>query len=144
MPALNFHPRFEIPIREGWKRQTIRRRRQRAVQAGDLLTLFVGQRTAACRRICPDVRCTDVLEIEIRFGDGGQIDRIVTDGIRVRDHDAFALLDGFEDGNDMAGFFRAVHGPLQVFDGIVIEWAMPRPVLAASLGAGRAGLRRAA
>ena len=130
MVALNFNPRFEIAIREGWKKQTIRRPRERNIRPGDILTLLVGQRTPDCRRICHDVLCSDVLAIEITFGDDFGIDRIMTDGVPVRDLDAFAVRDGFIDSDDMAAFFKQVHGPLQVFKGIVIEWSMPRPMWA--------------
>ena len=127
MVAFDFDPRFETAIREGWKTQTIRKARERNAQPGDLLQLYVGQRTPDCRRICPDVRCTDVLSIEITFGDDFGIDRIVTDGIPVKSLDDFALRDGFTDSDDMAAFFKEKYGPLQVFRGVVIEWAAPRP-----------------
>jgi len=127
MVALDFDPRFEMAIREGWKTQTIRKSRDRNARPGDLLQLYVGQRTPDCRRICPDVRCTDVLSIEITFGDDFGIDRIVTDGVPVRDLDAFAVRDGFTDSDDMAAFFKAKHGPMEIFHGYVIEWSMPRP-----------------
>lgn len=131
MVAIDFDARFETAIREGWKTQTIRRPRERNPRPGDLLQLFTGMRTADCRRICPDVRCTDVLSIEITFGDDFVIDRIVTDGVPVKDLDAFAVRDGFTDSDDMATFFKAKHGPLEVFRGFVIEWAAPRPADAA-------------
>lgn len=127
MVALDFDPRFEMAIREGWKTQTIRKPRERNVRPGDLLQLFTGQRTPDCRRICPDVRCTDVLAVEISFGDNFGIDRIVTDGVPVMDLDAFAVRDGFTDSDDMAAFFKQKHGPMEIFRGYVIEWSMPRP-----------------
>lgn len=126
MVAIDFDPRFEAAIREGWKTQTIRKPRERNVRPGDLLQLYVGMRTADCRRICADVRCTDVLSIEITFGEDLGIDRIVTDGIPIKDLDAFAVRDGFTDSDDMAAFFKRIHGPLEVFHGFVIEWSMPR------------------
>ena len=127
MFAFDFDPRFETAIREGWKTQTIRKARERNAQPGDLLQLYVGQRTPDCRRICPDVRCTDVLSIEITFGDDFGIDRIVTDGVPVKSLDDFALRDGYTDSDDMAAFFKEKYGPLLVFRGFVIEWAAPRP-----------------
>lgn len=125
MAVIHFDPRFEAAIREGCKTQTIRSPRQRPVRPGDILTLLTGQRTPECRRICHDVRCTDVLSIEITFGDDGGIDRIVTDGVPVKDLDAFAVRDGFTDSDDMAAFFKRMHGSLEVFHGFVIEWSMP-------------------
>lgn len=126
MAVINFDPRFETAIREGWKTQTIRKPRQRAIRPGEILTLLTGQRTPNCRRICHDVNCTDVLSIEITFSADGGIDRIVTDGVPVKDLDAFAVQDGFVDSDDMAAFFKRMHGPLEVFHGVVIEWSMPR------------------
>lgn len=128
MVAFNFNARFETAIREGWKTQAIRRgRRVRNVRPGEVLQLFVGQRTPDCRRICPDVRCTDVMTIQITFGEDFGIVRIVTDGVPVKDLDAFAVRDGFIDSGDMARFFKETYGPLEVFHGLVIEWAAPRP-----------------
>lgn len=126
MVAINFNSRFETPIREGWKTQAIRKAREQQPKPGDMLQLFTGMRTPDCRRICPDVRCTDMLSIEISFGEDFGIDRIVTDGVPVLDLDAFAVRDGFIDSDDMAAFFKRIHGPLQVFKGLVIEWSMPR------------------
>lgn len=111
MVAYSFKSRFEAPIREGWKTQTIRAARERHARPGEMLQLFIGMRTAHCRKICPDVRCTDVMKVIITFGDDGGIDRIVTDGVPVRDLDAFAIQDGFKDSDDMAAFWRAEHGP---------------------------------
>lgn len=127
MVAFNFNPRFEVAIREGWKTQTIRRgRKGRNVRPGDELQLFVGQRTPDCRMICPAVRCTDVMAIQIHFAKDGGIDRIVTDGVPVMNLDDFATRDGFTDSDDMAAFWRASYGPQELFHGLVIEWAMPR------------------
>ena len=122
MPVINFDPRFEVAIREGWKTQTIRSPRVRPILPGDILTLLTGQRTPECRRICHDVCCTDVLSIEITFGDDGCI---VIDGVPVNDLDDFAVRDGFSDSDDMATFFKRMHGPLEMFHGFVIEWSMP-------------------
>lgn len=126
MVAYSFKPRFEIPIAEGWKTQTIRGPRERHARPGEMLQLFVGQRTAHCRKICPDVRCTEVMKIIIEFDADGFIERIETDGVAARDLDAFAQRDGFRDAEEMAEFWAAEHGHLRVFQGVLIEWASPR------------------
>lgn len=126
MVAYSFKPRFDVPIREGWKTQTIRAGRKRHARPGEMLQLFVAMRTAQCRKICEDVRCTEVLQVEITFGEDGGIDRIETDGVPVMDLDAFAVRDGFTDSDDMAAFWCAEHGPVEVFHGTLIEWAAPR------------------
>lgn len=128
MVAYSFNQRFEIAIREGWKTQTIRAGRLRHAKPGELLQLFVGMRTASCRRICEDVRCTDVMLIQIDFDTEGEIDCIMTDHVRVRDVDAFAVRDGFTDASDMAAFWRRQNGqrPDTNFTGYLIEWAAPK------------------
>lgn len=125
MVAYSFRARFEAPIREGWKTQTIRGHRTRHARAGEMLQLFVGMRTAHCRRICADVRCTAVMALEIDFAPDGAILRITTDQVPVRDLDAFAIQDGFQDAGDMAAFWVREHGPLHQFLGVLIEWAAP-------------------
>ena len=126
MVAYSFKPRFEAPIREGWKTQTIRRARDRHARPGEMIQLYVGMRTAQCRKICPDVRCTEVMKIVISFDGDGGIERIITDGVPVRDLDAFAVRDGFKDSDDMADFWRSVHGPVGLWHGVIIEWSSPR------------------
>lgn len=126
MVAYSFKPRFEVDIREGWKTQTIRRARDRHARPGEMLQLFVGMRTAQCRKICPDVRCTEVMKIVISFDGDGGIERIITDGVVVRDLDAFAVRDGFKDADDMADFWRSEHSPVGLWHGVIIEWAAPK------------------
>jgi len=128
MVAYSFNPRFEMAVREGWKTQTIRAGRLRHARPGELIQLYVGLRTQHCRKICEDVRCTDVLQIAIHFDSQGEIVRIETDKVPVRDLDAFALRDGFVDARDMAAFWREQNGQLpdSIFSGYLIEWAAPR------------------
>lgn len=129
MVAYSFAPRFEVAIREGWKTQTIRAGRARHARPGEMVQLFCGMRTAHCRKIVPDVRCTEVMNITILFDGEGEIDRIKTDGLVVRDLDAFAIRDGFTDASDMAEFWRRTHGKVGAFHGVIIEWAAPRSEL---------------
>ena len=126
MVAYSFKARFEMPIREGWKTQTIRAERARHARPGEMLQLFVGMRTRHCRKIVADVRCTDVMAIVISFDGDGAIGRIITDGVPVRDLDAFAVQDGFKDADEMADFWRREHTPVGLWHGVVIEWAAPR------------------
>lgn len=128
MVAYSFKPRFEFAVREGWKTQTIRRARDRHARPGELLQLFVGMRTAQCRKICPDVRCTAVMKIVISFDGEGGIERIIAGGQPVADLDAFAQRDGFEDADDMSDFWRAEHGPVGLWHGVLIEWSAPKEI----------------
>jgi hypothetical protein len=127
MVAYSFKRRFLVPIREGWKTQTIRAARDRHARPGEMLQLFVGMRTRHCEKILPDVRCIEVCKVVIQFDGEGEIDRITTDGLPVRDLDAFAVRDGFTDASDMAAFWRSEHGPREVFHGVLVEWAAPMP-----------------
>jgi len=130
MVAYSFNPRFIEPIRQGLKTQTIRSYSEaRQPRPGQLLQLYTGMRTKHCRRILPDVPCLTVMKVQITF-DIGQpplIGRIVTDGVPVRDLDAFAIRDGFTDIEDMSAFWRDMHPQACAtgFDGILIEWARP-------------------
>jgi hypothetical protein len=125
MVAYSFKPQFEVAIREGWKTQTIRAR-DRHARPGEMVQLFVGLRMAQCRKICPDVRCTEVMKIVVGFDNDGAIERILIDGVPVRDLDAFAVRDGFRDAHDMADFWRSEHCPVGLWHGVIIEWAAPR------------------
>jgi hypothetical protein len=128
MVAYSFNPRFIEPIRQGLKTQTIRRYSEaRQPRPGQLLQLCTGMRTPHCQRILPDVPCLDVMQVEIAFREG-EIARVVTDGVPVRDLDAFALRDGFVDAVDMWSFWRDHHPETTVtrcFRGVLIEWARP-------------------
>ena len=74
------------------------------------------------------MRCTDVMLIQIDFDIEGEIDCIMTDHVRVRDVDAFAVRDGFTDASDMAAFWRQQNGQRRdtSFTGYLIEWAAPK------------------
>ena len=127
MVAYSFNPRFEVAVREGWKTQTIRAARKRHARPGEMLQLFCGMRTAQCRKICEDVRCTEVMKVVITFdGGSGMIDNIFTDDVKVRDREAFAVRDGFTDLDDMSQFWLKSHSHIWIFQGVLIEWAAPR------------------
>lgn len=127
MVAYSFKKQFIEPIRAGFKTQTIRAPRKRHARPGEPISLFWGMRTAHCARIIPDPRCTDVMAIDIMFNRARIIDAILTDGIRVRDLDAFAIRDGFTGIIDMSEFWALTHNqlPLSHFTGVLIEWAAP-------------------
>jgi hypothetical protein len=127
MVAYSFQKRFTDPIRQGYKRQTIRRQSfKRHARVGELIQLYTAMRTSRCARILPDVVCTDVCPVLIRFDDAMRITRIETAGIPVIDLDGFAIRDGFTDLEDMGAFWEHTNGPMTHFEGVLIEWAMPR------------------
>ena len=124
MVAYSFQRRFVPLIRAGVKLQTIRAERERHARPGERLQLFTGMRTAHCMKIMHDPVCTMVLPCRISFA-SGRIARIETGQVPVRDLDHFAVLDGFADIDDMTHFWLERHGT-KAFQGVVIEWAMPR------------------
>ncbi len=133
MVAYSFFPRFFEPIRQGIKTQTIRANGlRRHARPGELLQLYTGMRTVHCKLIIPATPCLDVMKIMIVFATGIRdglpvIGKIRTDGINVRDLDAFAIRDGFADIEDMSAFWRENHPETvrEGFCGVLIEWARP-------------------
>ena len=132
MVAYSFAPRFEVPIRQGWKTQTIRQGRKRHARPGEMLQLFCGMRTQHCRRIVADVQCLYVMPLRIDFDASGLIIAIQNDWALVPDLEAFAISDGFIGIDDMSVFWGRAHGQMNRFDGVLIVWATPmeRPDLA--------------
>lgn len=134
MVAYSFQSRFVPLIRAGLKTQTIRADRKRHARPGERLQLFTAMRTRFCERIVPDPVCTAVLPVAISWNDtysgenllhAPRIARIEVGMIPVRDLDSFVTLDGFSGIDDMTAFWLAHHGA-RPFEGVVIEWAMPR------------------
>lgn len=119
MVALNFSPQFAGEVEIGKKKQTIRQKAR--AKAGDLLQLYVGQRTKACRRLGV-ATCIDVTYV-------GLTERGVTLGDRERfpfDIDQFARADGFKDYADMWSWFSKRY-KTNSFTGHIIRWGQIRP-----------------
>ncbi len=140
-PTASF-PRFGTPIREGWKTQTIRAAgKRRHARPGELIQLYCGLRTPACRKIVPDVRCTDVMAVEITFArfpdDSPVIKRIHTDGVPCATPTPSPCETASPTPNDMAAFWRPITpGALAAgFKGVLIEWRMPRVAQALEVAA---------
>lgn len=114
MVAINFSAQFASDVECGKKRQTIRRTKRCA--AGDLLRLYTGQRTKACRLLREAV-CRDVTYV-------GLTERGVTLGDRDRfphDIDELAQQDGFRDYAAMWAWFSERYRT-NSFTGYVIRW----------------------
>lgn len=126
MVAYSFNSRFEAAIKSGTKAQTIRAPRARHARPGELLQLYCGMRTTACRRIMPDQICTTVSRVSITFDSGGKglIERIYVEGARVRSLDDFARQDGFADIREMTAFWLNNHPETAAlgFIGVLIQW----------------------
>ena len=144
MPAYSFQPRFVEPIRAGTKGGTIRlaRRQPRRGQfqrssnrpgghayPDEMLALYCRQRHPGGFLI-DRKKCLAVEPIElffegsaptprIAFGDPASDRRFIAGPLL----DAFAVFDGFENFEDMAGFWRSTHGADIVgFAGWHIRW----------------------
>lgn len=123
MVAYDFKPRFVPLIEAGLKAQTIRAPRAKPhAQPGDVLQLYTGMRTKACRLIRTAV-CTQVQCIELSFTD--DCITVSTSATALafagRAADRFARLDGFVDWADMRAFWKAEHGD-EDFAGVLIRW----------------------
>ena len=121
MAAYNFQKQFVPLIESGAKCSTIRQRRKNGYlpREGDVLRLYNGMRTKACRLIC-EVAVTGVTPIVInaRLGCAD----VILNGCRLADHEVerMAKGDGFKGIHDFAHFFEDKYGPeLQAY---LIEW----------------------
>jgi hypothetical protein len=99
MPAYNFQKQFVPLILDGSKTHTIRRRRKYPTKVGDILSLYIGQRTKNCQLIA-EVVCVDVLPCVIwpweeRFA--APIHTSIYD---------FFKSDGFTDAESFFNFFK--------------------------------------
>ena len=116
MVAFNFKPQFAPLIVARTKRQTIRQTMR--AKPGDLLQLYTGQRTKACRKLLdPDPVCSMVDYVSIRpeyltLGDTRK---------HAGDADAFSVRDGFEGYDDMVEWFFETYGS-RYFTGYVHGW----------------------
>lgn len=132
MVALSFKGQFAGPIVAGTKRQTVRMQRKRPPRVGEQLQLYTAMRTKHCRKIVPDVPCTEVSLIMITV-DENHPDRIAgisLDGVdQFKDHEIerFAVADGFAASEGcsarraMGNFWLRHHGPGE-FIGHLIRW----------------------
>jgi len=125
MVAYSFRARFVEPILAGRKRQTIRALgRRRHAQPGELLQLYTGMRTKACRLI-GRAPCLEAVAVELRFGGGAAPDAIAAGPAYIPDLDAFARRDGFADWGEMRDFWRLAHPQAfaaGAFAGVMIRW----------------------
>lgn len=103
MPAYNFQGRFAQMIVDGSKRQTIRPRRKRPTRSGDVLQLYTGMRTKACR-LLKVADCTSVVPVMIDpVWSWVEMDGHV---LSAADEGMFAQRDGFENADEFYTFFK--------------------------------------
>lgn len=123
MVAYSCQKRFEAPIEQGFKTQTIRAHgRRRHARIGERVQLYVAMRTKQCRLIL-EATCIAVHDCRLVF-ERSCLTRATIDGQPIKDIDAFATSDGFTDAAEMGKFWEDQHGLTDgFFDGVLIEWA---------------------
>lgn len=116
----------------GTKRQTVRMQRKRPPRVGEMLQLYTAMRTKHCRKIVPDVPCTEVFLVLITV-DENHPERIASIAFHgddlLLDHEIerFAVADGFTASEGvsarraMGNFWMRHHGAGE-FIGHVIRW----------------------
>lgn len=121
MAAYNFRPCYVEHILSGRKRHTIRAEgKRRHARPGELVQLYTGMRTKACKKIMMDPRCTLVQPIEITKDWAILIDGYELD---ITEADRLAYADGFETWRDMMEFFN----DRLPFKGKLIHWRPDAP-----------------
>lgn len=121
MAAYNFKKEFAAAVESGRKKQTIRADRKdgRRPKPGEILALYTGMRTKACRLLLR-APCKTVCTIEIfhdRRGADVIVDGLVLNKAAVRE---LAHADGFVNENSFFYFFEENHG--SAFVGILVTW----------------------
>ena len=116
--VFNFKQRFVPRIKARIKQQTIRSKRKRTPVAGDHGRLQHGS------RFKPQLIGWATLEsvAPILVDIGGSVilpGRII---VRAQELDAFAVLDGFDDWDDMRAFWIVTHPALPIFNGHIYRW----------------------
>jgi len=115
MVAFNFSQEFVGSIETGIKTQTLRAKKR--AKPGDILQLYTGMRTKACRLIVPPVVClvADYCHIapdEITFGNKD---------LHPKSIDEFAAMDGFTSYEALLRWFENKYGQNH-FIGFVHRW----------------------
>ena len=115
MVAFNFQPDFAEKVRTGVKRQTVRTAKR--CQEGDLLQLYVHQRSPQCEKLA-DAVCTGVVPVRIGFL------HLFVGGHRVsgKAAEAFAKADGFPSLAAMRDWFAKMHS--MPFVGWCVSWEL--------------------
>lgn len=141
MVAFNFQKQFATPVETGLKPHTIRAPRKRnrkglyhgePCSVGESLQLYTGMRASSCRKLA-DAICTAVTPIHITQKLDGRrwLYKGAVSGssitwrktlLAVREAEALAKADGFDDFDAMLAWFEKTHG--LPFKGFLIEWKL--------------------
>ena len=121
MAAYNFQKQFVSLIENGAKRSTIRKCRKNGYlpREGDVLRLYQGMRTKACKLIREvAVARVSPITINARLGCAD----VILNAVRLTDGEVYEIAknDGFASIRQFADFFEYKYGPeLQAY---LIEW----------------------
>ena len=124
MVAYSFKAMFAPKILNGTKRQTIRADRKRHARPGEEMQLYTGMRTRQCRLIAR-ATCENIQPIKIVFSSFGVSEKILINGEEIYSEpalDEFAKKDGFPRWLHMRAFWKAQHGDINEFEGMLITW----------------------
>lgn len=116
MKTLNYQKRFVEQVKDGSKRQTLRKRRKDPFVVGDELRHFTGQRTKNCRKLLDSV-CTKARAVEIAEDGVVKIDGVL---LSVPEAHELAKADGFGRYGALLAWIDKTHG--LPFKGQVINW----------------------
>jgi hypothetical protein len=112
MAAYNFQKQFVPLIESGGKQSTIRQRRKNGYlpREGDVLRLYQGMRTKACKLIREvAVARISPIVVNARLGCAD----VILNGVRLNDGEIYemAAADGFKSIRAFAEFFEEKYGP---------------------------------
>jgi hypothetical protein len=136
MPLLGFTV-FKEEVRNGIKRQSIRKLRKYPIKVGDKLWMYWHTRQKDCEFLREDL-CTQVMTIRFcydpNFCGGGPVLRVdkvgnepdekayVTRQLRPMEVEDLAIRDGFKNELEMADWFYKTHKELSQLTFQVIRW----------------------
>jgi hypothetical protein len=124
--VLMFRPRFERPIRDGTKCQTVREWTK--VRPGDLVSPRMWEGVpyrSKQRAIVAPSPCLSVTSVMIAVDWWENRVRAAVAGVMLDDDEvcAFVRADGFSCVSDFVGYYR--ERKVETFEGVLIRWAKP-------------------
>lgn len=107
MPAFSFQARFAPLVESFTKKSTIRRKRR--AKPGDILYLYTGLRTKACRKLGEGI-CTSVAKVTI-YEDSFIYASVLGNCILIEAaKKSIAEAEGFKDWDEMRDWFKEQYG----------------------------------
>ncbi len=121
MALISFQKQFAGMVKDGTKRQTIRKHRRREISVGDTLHLYTGLRTRDATLLgvvkCKSVWKTAIYNGRVYLEGPGGFGHFLRSSGQLKN---FATDDGFKDWEEMAGWFKKTHK--LPFHGNLITW----------------------